>query len=150
MKQIALNITEESETKVIASSAFNFRIELVIKIRKYLPNCSVSTDIIVGFPSETDKDFQDTLDLMSKVKFNFAYMFKYSSRPGTKASEYSNQMSERIKQMRLEKLITHQTNITLNINKNKVGSFESVLIEKESKKSPDYWSCRSRCRQYRY
>ena len=118
-------------------------IELVIKIRKYLPNCSISTDIIVGFPNETDKDFQDTIDLMSKVKFNFAYMFKYSSRPGTKASEYSNQISERIKQTRLEKLITHQTNITLDINKNKAGSFESVLIEKESKKSQDYWAGRT-------
>ena len=118
-------------------------IALVKKIRDYIPNCSISTDIIVGFPSETENDFNDTLELLKEVKFNFAYMFKYSSRPGTKASEYSEQISEDVKQKRLEKLIDFQTAITLDNNKRKIGTYESVLIEKESKKSNKYWSGRT-------
>jgi len=118
-------------------------LSLVNMIRKHIPNCSISTDIIVGFPGETESDFKETLDMMKKIKFNFAYMFKYSSRPGTKAAEYNNQMDETIKQERLERLIDLQTKITLNSNKQKIGSIQHVLIEKESKKSDKYWSGRT-------
>jgi len=81
--------------------------------------------------------------MMKINKFNFAYMFKYSSRPGTKASEYDNQIDENIKQKRLEELIKTQLEITLLQNKKKIGSIENVLIEKESKKSNDFWSGRT-------
>ena len=118
-------------------------IKLVHKIRDYIPGCSISTDIIVGFPGETESDFQETLDMMKKIKFNFAYMFKYSSRPGTKAAEYDKQLSENIKQERLEKLIDLQSSITLKNNIEKINSVQYVLIEKESKKSRDYWSGRT-------
>tara|TARA_B100000029_G_scaffold462013_1_gene494162 strand:+ start:147 stop:1508 length:1362 start_codon:yes stop_codon:yes gene_type:complete len=118
-------------------------LNLVDKIRQYMPNCSISTDIIVGFPGETDDDFIETLDVVSKVSFDFSYMFKYSSRPGTKASEYTDQISEAIKQKRLEKLISLQKKITLNNNQKKIGSIQHVLIEKESKKSTDFWSGRT-------
>ena len=74
---------------------------LVDKIKKILPNCSLSTDIIVGFPGESEEDFQNTLDLMDKVNFSSAFMFKYSSRPGTKAAEYDNQIEESVKQDRI-------------------------------------------------
>ena len=70
-------------------------------IRKYLPDSSISTDIIVGFPGETEKEFDETLQVMNQVVFDRAFMFKYSSRPGTKAAEYSYQISEEIKQNRL-------------------------------------------------
>ena len=76
-------------------------------------------------------------------KFNSAYMFKYSSRPGTKAAEYDNQIDEDSKQDRLERLIKTQSEITLLQNKKKIGSIEYVLIEKESKKSKDFWSGRT-------
>ena len=118
-------------------------INLVKKIRHVLPDCSISTDIIVGFPGEEESDFHETLEMMKINKFNFAYMFKYSSRPGTKASEYDNQIDEKIKQERLEKLIKTQLEITLLQNKGKIGSVEYILIEKESKKSSDFWSGRT-------
>ena len=118
-------------------------ISLVKKIRHVLPDCSISTDIIVGFPGEEESDFHETLEMMKINKFNFAYMFKYSSRPGTKASEYDNQIDEKIKQKRLEKLIKIQLEMTLLQNKKKIGSIEYVLIEKESKKSSDFWSGRT-------
>ena len=118
-------------------------ISLVKKIRHVLPDCSISTDIIVGFPGEEESDFHETLEMMKINKFNFAYMFKYSSRPGTKASEYDNQIDEKIKQERLEKLIKTQLEITLLQNKGKIGSVEYILIEKESKKSSDFWSGRT-------
>ena len=118
-------------------------LDLVNMIREYIPNCSISTDIIVGFPGETEVDFSQTLEMMEKIKFNFAYMFKYSSRPGTKAAEYEKQIDEDIKQSRLERLIDLQSKITLNSNKDKIGSIQYVLIEKESKKSKDFWSGRT-------
>jgi len=118
-------------------------LKLVEKIKKYIPNCSISTDIIVGFPGETDDDFNETLDVVRNVKFNFSYMFKYSSRPGTKAAQFTNQIPENIKQNRLEKLISLQKNTTLKSNQRKIGTIENVLIEKESKKSNLFWSGRT-------
>ena len=70
-------------------------------------------------------------------------MFKYSCRPGTKASQYTDQINEKIKQKRLEKLIEHQKKITLKNNLKRIGTIHKVLIEKESKKSKDYWSGRT-------
>ena len=118
-------------------------LDLVLLIRNYMPNCSISTDIIVGFPEENDSEFNETLDVIKKVEFDFAYMFKYSSRPGTKAAEYSNHISEEIKQTRLEKLIKIQNKIRLKVNKERIGSMQKVLIEKESKKSNLFWSGRT-------
>ena len=108
-----------------------------------MPNCSISTDVIVGFPGESNQDFQETLDVMDKVKFDFAYMFKYSSRPGTKAAEYTDQISEDNKQNRLEVLIDKQRKNTLKNNKSRIGSIQKVMIEKESKKSDQHWSGRT-------
>ena len=118
-------------------------LQLVDKIKYILPNCSLSTDIIVGFPGETEDDFQSTLSLMDKVSFNSAFMFKYSSRPGTKAAEYDEQIDESIKQDRLERLIAFQKIHTLKNNQNYLGKRIKVLIEKESKKSSNQWSGRS-------
>jgi len=118
-------------------------LSLVDLIKKYMPNCSISTDIIVGFPGETEEEFNDTLKVVDKVQFNFAYMFKYSSRPGTKASQYTDQIDENTKQMRLEKLIEHQRKNSLMANRKQIGKIEKVLIEKDSKKSEHFWSGRT-------
>ena len=118
-------------------------LNLVNKIREYMPNCSLTTDIIVGFPGETEEEFLETLSIVEKVKFNFAYMFKYSSRPGTKAAQYDEQISESIKQDRLERLIDLQLQNTLYQNKKLVGKTVKVLVEKVSKKSKYQWSGRT-------
>ena len=70
-------------------------------IRSRIPNASITTDVIVGFPGETEDDFNETLDVVNRVGFNSAFMFKYSSRPGTKASQFSDQIEEKLKQERL-------------------------------------------------
>ena len=118
-------------------------LNLVSLIKNYMPDCSISTDIIVGFPGETNDEFKETLDMVNQVKFNFSYMFKYSPRPGTKAAEYTNQINEDIKQQRLSQLIKVQNSIRLEVNKEKIGSIQKVLIEKESKKSNMFWSGRT-------
>jgi len=118
-------------------------LNLVDKIHKYLPNCSLSTDIIVGFPGETENEFNQTLDVIEKVGFNSAFMFKYSSRPGTKAAEYTDQIDEDVKQSRLERLIKLQKIKSLDANKKLIGTVQEIIVEKESKKSPHQWAGRT-------
>ena len=118
-------------------------LNLVDKIREYMPGCSLTTDVIVGFPGETEEEFLDTLDVINKVGFNFAFMFKYSSRPGTKAAEFSDQVAEDVKQNRLERLINDQLKNTLKENQNLIGKTVKVLVEKNSKKSKQQWSGRT-------
>ena len=108
-----------------------------------MPECAISTDIIVGFPGETEEEFEETLQVMNDVVFDRAFMFKYSSRPGTKAAEYTDQINEEIKQDRLERLIDLQHSHTLKANQRHIGKILKVLIEKESKKSNMQWSGRT-------
>ena len=116
---------------------------LVDSIREFMPNCSISTDIIVGFPGETTSEYEETLEVMNKVVFDRAFMFKYSSRPGTKAAEYTDQIDENIKQERLAQLIDLQQSHTLIANQHHIGKVLKVMVEKESKKSPQEWSGRT-------
>jgi len=118
-------------------------LQLAHKIRKQLPGIGISTDIIVGFPGETERDFQDTLDVMETIRFDSAFTFKYSPRVGTKAAEYLEQLSEEEKQARLEEVITRQKRHTLERNREYVGRVEWVLVEKESKRSRDQWAGRT-------
>ena len=117
-------------------------------IREIMPNCGLSTDIIVGFPGETEKHFEETLDLMEKIKFNSAFTFKYSPRPYTKAEQFTDQIDETIKKERLDKLINVQKKHTLELNSKKIGKIENVLIEKESKKSSNHWAGRTDSNQW--
>ena len=117
-------------------------LSLVSKIRYTLPNVGISTDIIVGFPGETDDDFIETLNVMDEIKFDSAFNFKYSSRRGTKASEYDDQIPENIKQDRLQRVINLQKIHTLENNEKLVGRFEKVIVEKESKMSKNQWAGR--------
>jgi len=117
--------------------------DMAMKIREIMPNCGLSTDIIVGFPGETDEQFRETLDLMEAIKFNSAFTFKYSPRPYTKAEQFSEQISEDIKKARLDEMLILQRQHTLELNQEMVGSFQQVLIEKESKKSNLHWAGRT-------
>ena len=97
-------------------------IERAHRIRKILPNCGLSTDIIVGFPGETNHEFEETLYVMNEIKFDSAFTFKYSPRLGTKAYEYSDQISEVDKQKRLDKVIKLQKKHTIMRNKEMIGN----------------------------
>ena len=81
--------------------------------------------------------------MQEKIKFNYAFTFKYSPRPYTKAEQFTDQIDEDIKKSRLDKLITLQREHTLELNTKKVGSIQHVLIEKESKKSSNHWAGRT-------
>lgn len=118
-------------------------IALATNIRESLPGVGISTDIIVGFPGENEKEFLETLDVMKAVQFDSAYTFKYSSRPGTKAAEYNDHVREDEKQDRLERVIELQKKHTLSQNSKQVGKIEMVLVEKESKRSAFQWAGRT-------
>ena len=119
-------------------------IDLIKKIREIIPNCGISHDMITGFPSETERDHQDTLSLMEKVKYDFGYMFAYSERPGTYAARhFKDDISPEIKQRRLEEIITLQQKHSLERNKSFINKNCEVLIDKESKKSNNFWSGRT-------
>lgn len=107
-------------------------------IRRILPDSSISTDLIAGFCSETDKDHQDTIDLMNIVKFDYAYMFKYSVRPNTYAArQYQDDVPEDVKNHRLDEIIKLQNKISLESNKKDLNKIFSVLVEGVSKRSND-------------
>ena len=118
-------------------------IELAEKIRTFLPGVGISTDIIVGFPGETEKDFNETLEVMRKVKFDSAFTFKYSPRKGTKAIEYDDQLVEDEKQNRLAKVIELQKFNTELRNQSYVNKVVDVLIEKKSKRNENKWAGRT-------
>ena len=105
-------------------------------IRKYLPGASVSTDIIAGFCGETEQEHRDTLSLMEWVGYDFAYMFKYSERPGTLAArKYEDDVPDQVKGKRLNEIIQLQNQLSLKSKENEVGSVVQVLAEGISKKS---------------
>ena len=118
-------------------------IELAEKIRIYLPGVGISTDIIVGFPGETEEEFNETLEVMRKVKFDSAFTFKYSPRKGTKAIEYDDQLGEDEKQNRLAKVIELQKFNTELRNQSYVNKVVDVLIEKKSKRNESKWAGRT-------
>ena len=108
-------------------------------IRKFMPDCTISTDIIAGFCGETQAEHQDTLDLMRKVGFDYAYMFKYSAREGTAAcNSMQDNVPEAVKSKRLEEIIALQQELSLKSNQNDIGKSFEVLIEGKSKRSNDY------------
>lgn len=119
-------------------------IELVNLIREEIHDPSITTDFIVGFPGEKEKDFQQTIDLVKKLRFDMAFTFSYSPRENTRASEMENQISEVIKDKRLKRLMHLQNEISLEQNKRFVDKTVEVLVEGESKNNPDTFMGRSR------
>ena len=100
-----------------------------------MPEIAITTDIIAGFPGETEEQFQKTYDLMEKVEFDYAFPFKYSPRKGTKAAEFTNQIDENVRLERLQRLIKLQESITLKKYKEQIGKIKDIYVEKISKKS---------------
>ena len=118
--------------------------ELIYNIRRIIPNCAISQDLIAGFPTETEEDHKDTLSLMEYVKYNFGYMFTYSERPGTLAErKMDDDIPEAIKQRRLEEIVQLQREHSEIRTKEYLNTVVEVLIERESKKSSEQWSGRT-------
>lgn len=105
------------------------------KIRQYLPDSAITTDIIVGFPGETEEDFLETLRVMDEVMFDSAYNFQYSPRPGTKAAKMIDDVTPEQKADRLERVIDKQKHHTLIRNRELVDTEQEILIEGMSKKN---------------
>ncbi len=113
-------------------------------IRRYMPDCAISTDIIAGFCGETEADHQATLDLMNAVKFDFAYMFMYSERPKTLAErKYKDDVPEEVKKNRLNEIIALQQQHSAEKVQQQVGKIHEVLIEGDSRKSSEMWMGRN-------
>ena len=108
-------------------------LELVKKMKTKIPNLTLSTDIIVGFPGETDEEFEDTLDVVEKVKFEQVYMFIYSRRVGTPGDRMENQVPEEIKHKRFNKLKALVESQIEENNQKYIGIIEKVLVEGTSK-----------------
>lgn len=113
--------------------------EIIAMARQTVPNFAVSTDIIVGFPSETERDFEKTLELVRQVHFDSAFMFRYSPRPHTKAVRMTDDVPEPEKIRRLEKLIALQMQISREQNLAQLGRVDDVLIEGLSPKDRALW-----------
>jgi tRNA-2-methylthio-N6-dimethylallyladenosine synthase len=118
-------------------------LQLVEKARKIIPGVSFSTDIISGFPTETYEDHIMTLDVMREIKFDGAFMFKYSPREGTKAFRMNDDVTEETKSKRLQEIINLQQLMSFELNQDLIGKEEVVLIEGFSKKSDKFLSGRS-------
>lgn len=113
-------------------------LERVAMIREVLPGCGITTDVIAGFCSETEEDHQQTLELLRKVGFDYAYMFYYSERPGTLAARhYPDDVPLDVKTRRLNEIIALQSELSLKSNQNDIGKTFRVLVEGPSKKNPE-------------
>ena len=119
-------------------------ISLIKNIKKLIPDCGISHDMITGFPNETQQDHEETLSLMDEVKYDFGYMFKYSERPGTYAAKkFNDNVDENVKKLRLQEIIDLQQSHSKYRTQQNLGKIVEVLIEKESKKSTSHWAGRN-------
>ena len=110
-------------------------IEKLERLRKIRPKMSFSSDFIIGFPQETDEEFEDTIRLIEKIGFDFSFSFIFSARPGTPAADMADDVSADIKKQRLERLQNIITKQTENLSKQMIGTTQRVLVEGESKKN---------------
>ena len=119
--------------------------DILNKTRKAMPSIGLSTDIISGFPGETEEDHKLTLELLEEIQYDGAFMFSYSPREHTKAFEMKNSVPDEIKKRRLSEIIEIQSLISTNLNKKLTGKTKEVLIESLSKKSGDFLMGRTDC-----
>lgn len=118
-------------------------LSIVKYIREKMPECSITSDIIVGFPGETESDFSDTLEMLSIVEFDMLYSFIYSPRNGTPAAEMEDQIPKEIQGERFDRLLVLQNGIALKKNTPLIGKTVRVLCDGESKNNPDTYSGRT-------
>lgn len=119
-------------------------LELVNKMRERIPGVAITSDLIAGFPGESDTDFEDTLDMVERVRFDAAFTFMYSVRAGTRAASFSDQIELPVKQDRLMRLNQKQYDIALQINRSLEGQTLEILVDGPSKTNPDRLTGRTR------
>lgn len=119
-------------------------LELVGKMRDRIPGIAITSDLIVGFPGESDQDFRDTLDMVNRVRFDAAFTFLYSPRQGTKAADLIDQIPIEVKKSRLNELMTVQYQIAKEINTSLEGSIQEVFVEGPSKTNAEKLMARTR------
>jgi tRNA-2-methylthio-N6-dimethylallyladenosine synthase len=118
-------------------------LERIYKLREEIPDIAITTDIIVGFPGETEEDFEETLDLVKKAKFDSAFTFLYSIREGTNAAKMTNQIPDEIKHDRFQRLLDVLYPIGLESNKRLINTVQKVLAEEISKNDENILSGRT-------
>jgi len=117
---------------------------IIKKLKEAVPNIAITTDIIVGFPGETEEDFNDTLELVKEVEYDSAFTFLYSIREGTRAARMKNQVDDKIKHARFQKLSQVLNEISLRKNEKLLGETFEVLVEEVSKNNPEVLTGRTR------
>lgn len=120
-------------------------LEKVERFRAIAPRVKIGTDIIVGFPSETDEEFQMTYDLMEKLRFSLAFIFAYSPRKGTPSTRWKDDIPESVKQERLQRLMQLQENIGNEEKEGMLKSIQEVLVEKQNERDPTQLKGLTRC-----
>lgn len=111
-------------------------LEIMRKMKAVRPDISLSSDFIIGFPGETEEEFEQTMSLIEQVGFDFSYSFIYSARPGTPAAELADDVSEEVKKERLRKLKTRLDEMTMEVSRSMIDTVQTVLVEGVSKKNP--------------
>ena len=109
-------------------------IEIIEKIRKVRPNISMSSDFIIGFPGETDQDFEDTMQLIETIGYDLSFSFIYSPRPGTPASDLEDDVPMDVKKARLQRLQNRITEMAMEISNNMVGTVQTLLVDRAARK----------------
>lgn len=120
-------------------------LEKVLLLRSEMPDISITSDIITGFPGETEKEFKETIELLKEVQFDAIFAFKYSNRPNTLAPLLAGQLPEEVKSERLAKILEVQQKISFNKNQNLLGTIQEILVEGAGKNNPERWSGRTDC-----
>ena len=113
--------------------------ELLKYVREKMPGITVTTDLITGFPGETEDMHEETLTLLKEMKFDSAYTFIYSPRRGTPAARMTNQVSDAVCHRRLQEIMEVENEISLSLNKEMEGKVYTVIAEGETKQNPDNW-----------
>ncbi len=109
--------------------------DIIRKLRKVRPTISLSSDFIIGFPGETDAEFEETMDFINEIGYDFSFSFIYSARPGTPAADFADDVPMDVKKLRLERFQNRINEMTATISEGMVGSTQTVLVEGQSKKN---------------
>jgi tRNA-2-methylthio-N6-dimethylallyladenosine synthase len=120
-------------------------LEKVRLLRTEMPNVSITSDIITGFPGESETEFNETIELLKEIQFDAIFAFKYSNRPNTLAPFLEGQISEEVKSERLAKILELQQKISFDKNQKLLGTHQEILVEGASKNNPERWSGRTDC-----